>query len=80
MKWLDNLKQIHKNGIVGNCPFCKSSETDYIFLTRKDGRGCLNIWCNACKESVHFDCSGTPENRKHMTLQEALELDRKTRE
>ena len=76
MKWNDNLVQISKDGTVGDCPYCKSSNTDYVFWENKNGRGSLNIWCNSCGERIHVDCSSVPENRKRISLEMALELKR----
>ena len=72
MKWRDNMINIHEKGIVGNCPYCKSSDTDYIFWENGNERGSLNIWCNSCNERIHVDCGNIPQNRKRMKLDEAL--------
>ena len=76
MKWLDNIKRIYNDGTVGICPFCKSSETEYIFVEHENGHGYLNICCNSCKEQVHIDCKSIPDNRNCMSLDTALELSR----
>ena len=67
MKWLDNIKQVGKNGIVGDCPHCGGIDTDYVFVEYDDGRGYLDIWCNSCKDSVHVDCVTIPHDRKWTT-------------
>ena len=72
MKWRDNMISVHEKGIVGNCPYCKSSDTDYIFWENDNERGSLNIWCNSCNERVHVDCGSIPQNRKRMKLEEVL--------
>ena len=65
MKWNTNLARIYNDGIVGECPYCKSTNTDYMFYGKQNGRSYLEIWCNACAERIHVDCGKIPPNRKH---------------
>ena len=76
MKWRDNLLRIVNEGIVGKCPFCKSDNTDYMYIDHENGRGCLDIWCGSCNENEHVDCATPPANRKRMTMKQALAEER----
>ena len=72
MKWNNNLCQIHKNGTVGECPYCGSVNTDYAYAEKEEGRAYLDVWCNSCNEQVHVDCRFVPENLKHMSVASAV--------
>ncbi|MCL2057872.1 MAG: hypothetical protein FWH01_02275 [Oscillospiraceae bacterium] len=72
MKWNNNLSILIKEGIVGECPFCKSNNTDYTYIKKKSGRACLDIWCNDCSESEHVDCGSIPPNRKYKSIEQAI--------
>ena len=74
MKWRDSIVRISKDGTVGNCPYCKSSDTDYVFVEHEDGRGYLNVWCESCGEQAHIDCCSIPSNRKYISFEDALSL------
>jgi len=63
-KWNSALFSVSKHGIVGNCPSCGSTDTDYEYYKLKSGRGSLDIWCNSCNVRIHADCSLVPEGRK----------------
>ena len=53
MKWIKNLENLSKNGNVGMCPFCGSSDTDASFsvMDKKSNMGYGVIWCNKCKHA-----------------------------
>ena len=76
MKWLNNAVRIVNEGIVGKCPYCKSDNTDYMYIDHENGRGCLNIWCVSCNKEAHFDCGTPPSNRKKMSMEQALAEER----
>ena len=76
MKWKKNLILLTKEGIVGKCPFCNSEDTDYVYIKKKSGRPCLDIWCNNCSESEHFDCGFVPHDRKYISMEQALAEER----
>ena len=75
MKWRDNMVRISLDGIVGKCPHCKSSNTDYVFVEHDDGRGYLSVWCVSCGQQAHIDCCSIPRNRKSISFKDALNLD-----
>ena len=77
MKWNKSFSQIYENGVVGDCPYCGSADTDYIYWEKKNGRGSLNVWCNSCGECVHADCGFIPKNHKCVNLGEEFEPQRK---
>lgn len=56
MKWLKNLERISINGIPGECPYCKSENTDYALNVddEKTSMGYGSIWCNDCKKAFHI--------------------------
>jgi len=54
MNWLNNLKSISLKKISGECPFCKSNNTDYTFTEISNGMGCGTIWCNNCRKAYHI--------------------------
>ena len=68
MKWNNSFLKIYEDGIVGNCPYCGSMDTEYIFWENEDKRGSLNVWCNSCGERVHAYCGHIPQNRKVLVL------------
>lgn len=50
--WLNNMKSLLENGKVGQCPFCKSDNTDYnATKLTENNMGYLVMWCNDCKHS-----------------------------
>lgn len=51
MKWLKNLENFAKRGTVGQCPVCKSENTDYNATKVVDDMGFAVMWCNDCKHS-----------------------------
>ena len=74
MNWNENLIMLNKSGVVGNCPFCHSDDTDYLYYLRKGGRGSLDLWCNLCKERINVSCIYIPENRKFVDVNQTLNV------
>ncbi len=56
MRWLDNIYNALYNGHSGNCPYCKSDNTDYCLQTISDKMnfGYMTIWCNDCGKAYHI--------------------------
>ena len=76
MKWLKNLKVFALEGKVGDCPYCRSEDTDYMYYKRTDMRSYLEMWCNSCDERIHIDCGSVPPNRKYKSAEKASEFER----
>ena len=55
-KWMPNLINIAKYGVVGKCPYCKSENTDqgYTRFKLNNQYGWGTIWCNYCKRGYHI--------------------------
>ncbi len=64
MKWLKNLESFANKGIVGNCPICKSNNTDYNATKIVDDMGFVIMWCNNCKHSYVISRLKITENMK----------------
>jgi len=76
MKWMDNIKQIINSGTVGDCPYCGSGDTDYVYIKHKNGYAALEVACKSCGEYIHARCKEVPPNRKQITMEEALKEER----
>ena len=63
-RWKRNIYRVFKENNVGECPYCNSKDTDYVFHKHEDGKGNLNVWCNSCSESIHVDLSTVPDDKK----------------
>ena len=56
MKCLKNLEAIASNKEPGECPICKSKNTDYGFniVVKETNMGYGVIWCNDCNNGYHI--------------------------
>lgn len=56
MKWIKNLESIALNNEAGECPICKSKNTDYGFtvVLAESDMGYGAIWCNDCHNGYHI--------------------------
>ena len=67
-KWFKNLERVQNDGIVGECPSCKSPDTDYMYYIGMNDHFGLDVWCNACGKRIHVDGKGVIVNRKCIVL------------
>lgn len=54
MIWLNNIEKIATSGVAGNCPYCKSENTNYSVKKICGDVGYGDIWCNECKKAYHI--------------------------
>ena len=54
MKWIDNLVNLNKTGLVGNCPYCGKENTKSNFQKVNNNMGFGDIWCQDCKNAFHI--------------------------
>ncbi len=56
MKWSKNIRNVAFTKTPGNCPMCKSENTDYAtrITNEKTSKGYGVIWCNDCKNNIHL--------------------------
>lgn len=54
MKWIKNIESIARTSSPGECPYCKSLETEYSAVPIRDTRGYIVIWCNKCKKACNI--------------------------
>lgn len=64
-KWAKHFIDADKIGITGICPYCNSSETDYVIVQNP---AFIEVWCNTCGKFESMTYRGTPPaGRKIMT-------------
>lgn len=54
MKWLKAIESIVDNGKSGECPYCKSGNTDYSIRPIDSCMATGDIWCSDCKKAYHI--------------------------
>lgn len=66
MKWLKNLESLAQNKDAGQCPYCRSSHTDYLYtiVDVKSRMGCVDIWCTECLKAFHISRVQIPVGAK----------------
>jgi hypothetical protein len=59
-RWFKNLSHLSIHGNPGNCPSCRSSDTDYTHVLCEGDNIFLEMWCNACGRGEQVCGRGTP--------------------
>ena len=54
MKWINNLINLNKTGLVGKCPYCGKENTRSRFQKVDGDMGVGDIWCEDCKKAFHI--------------------------
>lgn len=68
MKWLNNVSRISSGDEPGECPRCKSMDTDYAYkiLNENTLMGFGVIWCNSCMYGFHMSRVKVEPAHKHI--------------
>ena len=76
MKWLNNLQNIIDENKPGECPYCKSLNTDYVIniINDKTLMGYGAIWCNDCKKAFHISRIKATEKMKLGSIPKELKF------
>ena len=78
IKWMKNYISADTNGDSGSCPFCGSTDTDYVIV---QDPSFIEVWCNTCFSMDNMCYRGTPKfGRKIMTGDEYANWKRKLAE
>lgn len=54
MVWIKNLESLAERKTIGECPYCKSKDTDYTLIGEVGKIGFGVIWCNNCMNAYHI--------------------------
>lgn len=54
MVWLKNLENLAETKTIGECPYCKSKDTDYTLIGDVGKMGFGVIWSNNCMNAYHI--------------------------
>ena len=74
MKWLKNLESIALSKEPGECPICKSKNTDYGFtmVVKETNMGFGAIWCNDCHNGYHISRIKIEKDMKLQSVPEGI--------
>ncbi len=72
-KWIKCIKNMTANSTPGECPCCKSKNTDFRYTAvMNDGYGYCDIWCNDCKHAFHISRIKVPADAENKTVPDNL--------